>query len=416
MRLILFLALRQLWSRKLLNGIAVGGVAMGVTVLIMVHGVMQGFQMKFKGEILKISSHITIFDRELGRKETMLEGYARGPVVARVLHDQPGDRVTGIKRPHDLVRALQELPLVQGACLGLVGQAILSLGSTDLGIEMRGVVPQEQDRCTPISGYVQQGAWRDLSVTQNGVVLGSGVASKLGASLGDQLRVVAPGGRPQVLKVVAIFESGVLPVDESRIYTSLTNAQAVLRRPDAISRIEMRLSEPFAASALAARIKRITGYDTESWQQANANFLGLFDTQNAIVSVVIAAILAVGGFGILAIQIMIVLQKTRDVAILRSVGLRRADILLTFFVQGVIVSLVGAILGDLLGWRLLLLMATLKVPTEALVKSSTLLIYEDPIYYLHGLGFALLTGVTASLLPAWRGSQVEPVDVLRGQI
>jgi lipoprotein-releasing system permease protein len=248
------------------------------------------------------------------------------------------------------------------------------------------------------------------------VVLGSGVASKLGAALSDQIRVVAPGGNPQVLKVVAIFESGVLPVDESRIYTNLTNAQAVLRRPDTIGQIEMRLTEPFAASALAPRLKRLTGYDAESWQEQNANFLALFDTQNTIVSVVIAAILAVGGFGILAIQIMIVLQKTRDVAILRSVGLRRADILLTFFVQGVLVSLAGALIGDVLGWRLLALMSTLKVPTEALVKSATLLIYEDPIYYVHGLFFALLTGVSASLLPAWRGSQVEPVDVLRGQI
>lgn len=416
MRLILFMALRQLWSRKLLNGIAVGGVAMGVMVLIAVHGVMQGFQMKFKGEILKVSPHISIYDRELGRPQTTLGLYAGGPLIEHVFHAHPGARVTRIKRPRDLVRSLQGLPAVQAACMGLIGQAILSLDSSDLGVDLRGVLPLEQERCTPISTYVTQGSWRDLSTTQNGAALGSGVASRLAANLGDQLRVVAPGGSPQTLKVVAIFDSGVMPVDDTRVYTNLTTVQTVLQRPEAIGLIELRLHDPFQSREVAERLERLTGYDAESWQEANANFLALFDTQNTIIGLVIGAILAVGGFGILAIQIMIVLQKTRDIAILRSVGLRRADIMSLFFIQGVLVSLLGAIIGDLVGWRLLALMATLRVPTEALVKSATMLVYEDPIYYVHGLVFALLTGVSASLLPAWRGSQVSPVDVLRGQI
>jgi lipoprotein-releasing system permease protein len=118
----------------------------------------------------------------------------------------------------------------------------------------------------------------------------------------------------------------------------------------------------------------------------------------------------------LAVQIMIVLQKTRDIAILRSVGLRRRDILLIFLIQGVIVALLGALLGDVCGWRLVEFLGTLKVKTEALVKTSTFLVYKDPMFYLYGTVFALVTGISASLLPAVRASRVEPVDVLRGQI
>lgn len=416
MRLIFFLAMRQLWARKLLNGIAVGGVAMGVLVLLVVNGVMQGFQMKFKDEILKVSPHVTLFDRELRRGQTLLEAYAGGLVARHVLHEHPSDRVTRIKRAHDLMRALSMLPNVQAVCLGLNGQAILSLGDTDYGIDLRGVQPQAHQRCSAIASYVQQGAWRELISSPNGVALGSGVARILKAHVGDQLRIVAPGGSPQTLKVVAIFESGALPIDDFHIYTNLTLAQTVLRRPNTISRVELRLLDPFAAQQLAARLEKITGYDTESWQEANANFLALFDTQNVISSMVVAAVLAVGGFGILAIQIMIVLQKTRDIAILRSVGLRRMDILLVFLLQGIVVSLIGALVGDLMGWRLLEIMSKLEIPTEALVKSSTLLIYKDPMYYLYGVVFALIAGISASLLPAWRGSRVEPVDVLRGQI
>ena len=135
-----------------------------------------------------------------------------------------------------------------------------------------------------------------------------------------------------------------------------------------------------------------------------------------IVNFVIGAILVVGGFGILAVQIMIVLSKTRDIAILRSIGLRRGDILATFLVQGLVIALIGAGVGDLLGWRLVTFLSTLEVKSEGLVKSSTFQIHKDSMYYLYGVLFALLTGGVASLLPALRGSRVEPVDVLRGQV
>ena len=264
--------------------------------------------------------------------------------------------------------------------------------------------------------YITEGSWRALAITADGIALGSGVAEKLGAHLGDQLRIVAPGGQPQSLKVVAIYEAGVPPIDRTRVYVNLTTAQGVLRRANVIGRIEVRLFDPFEARSIAARLEKITGYDAESWQEANANFLSLFDMQNMIVNMVVAAILVVGGFGILAIQIMIVLQKTRDIAILRSVGLRRFDILWIFLIQGIIVATIGATLGDVLGWRLVEFLGTLKIKSEGLVKSSTFLVYKDPMIYVYGAVFALCTGVVASLLPAWRASRVEPVDVLRGQI
>ncbi|MGZ3478477.1 MAG: ABC transporter permease, partial [Polyangiales bacterium] len=186
--------------------------------------------------------------------------------------------------------------------------------------------------------------------------------------------------------------------------------------PDIIGRIEIRLRDPELAVQVTERIERAFGYDAESWQETNANFLGLFAMQNMILRFVIGAILLVGGFGILAIQIMIVLQKQRDIAILRSVGLRRLDILRIFLFQGVTIAIVGGIIGDLVGKLAIVQLAKLKVHSEGLVKSDTFLVYEDPMFYVYGIAFALVVGVIASMIPAWRGSKVEPVDVLRGQI
>jgi lipoprotein-releasing system permease protein len=246
--------------------------------------------------------------------------------------------------------------------------------------------------------------------------LGSGLAQDLGVKVGDIVHAAAPGGDPLDLKVVGIFDAGIPPVDKTRGYSLLHTAQTLLGRPDTVGRIEVRLRDPENAIRVSDRIERIFGYDAESWNEANQNFLALFAMQNMIVSFVITAILLVGGFGILAIQIMIVLQKQRDIAIMRSVGFRRSDILRIFLLQGVIVSIVGGLLGDGLGKVALIQLAKLKVPNDNLIKSDTFLIWEDPMFYIWGIAFALVVGVVASLIPAWRGSKVEPVDVLRGQI
>jgi lipoprotein-releasing system permease protein len=178
----------------------------------------------------------------------------------------------------------------------------------------------------------------------------------------------------------------------------------------------VQMTDGDKAQGLVEQLEGRFGYDVESWQETNANFLALFKQQNTIIGFVVGAILAVGGFAILAIQIMIVLQKTRDIAILRSVGFRRADILGGFLLQGAIIAMVGAIIGDLLGHWVIVLLGGLKTPQEGLVKSETFLVYDDPSFYVYGVVFALVVGLTASLIPALRGSRVEPVDVLRGQL
>jgi lipoprotein-releasing system permease protein len=193
----------------------------------------------------------------------------------------------------------------------------------------------------------------------------------------------------------------------------LHDAQTILGNPT-VGRIEVRLTDTERAKHGRAG-ERMPG-TRQSWQETNANFLSLFRQQNTIIGFVVAAILMVGGFGILAIQIMIVLQKTRDIAILRSVGFHRRDILLVFLLQGFLISLIGGLIGNAIGHWVLLALSRLKTRQEGLVKSEYFLVYDDPWFYLYGLAFALAVGLFASFIPAWRGSRVEPVDVLRGQL
>lgn len=415
-RVVVFIALRQLWDRKLLNGIAVLGVTLGVLTLIGVNGIMQGFQQKFLSNILRISPHITVFDKQLRPAPSMLTRYEDTFVASHVAHESPSDRQLRIARPEEIVRAIEQLPDVVAAAGSLNGSAVVALGSKERPVDLRGIDPAKQERVTPISQYMQSGEFRALAGSPDGILLGSGVATRIGAEVGDVVACGSPLGERLNLKVVGIYDAGIPPVDNTRVYVTLRNAQTLLGKPDTVGRLEVKLADTDRAEAVTAEVERMFGYDAESWQETNANFLGLFTMQNTIIDFVVGAILAVGGFGILAIQIMIVLQKTRDIAILRSVGFRRSDILFAFLLQGVIIALVGAAIGDLLGHQVLVALSKLKTHQEALVKSEYFLVFDDPKFYWYGFAFALVVGVFASLIPAIRGSRVEPVDVLRGQL
>jgi len=413
---VLFVSLRQLWVRKGLNGIAVLGVMLGVLTLIAISGIMQGFQVKFLINILKVSPHVVIHDKQLRPSPPILARYTDDFVVTRVSHETPNDRQLRINRPYEIVRGLEEMDGVLAAAASVAGSAVLAVGSKQYPVDLRGIDPAKQDRVTPIARFVDRGSYRALSASADAMIIGTGVAKELGVKVGDVARCGAALGPTMNLKVVGIFDAALPSVDNRRVYVTTRTAQILLGKPDIVSQIEIKLRDPDRAPELRAKLEASLGYDAESWQEQNANFLALFKQQNMIISFVVGAILAVGGFGILAIQIMIVLQKTRDIAILRSVGFRKNDILVAFLLQGAIISSIGAAIGSVLGHYLVAFLGTLKIHQEGLVRSETFLVYEDPVFYFYGVGFALFVGLLASLIPALRAARVEPVDVLRGQI
>ena len=143
---------------------------------------------------------------------------------------------------------------------------------------------------------------------------------------------------------------------------------------------------------------------------------GVLGTQDVTVTFVIGALLAVGGFGILAVEAMIVVQKRRDIAIMRSFGVSRAGILAAFLLQGFAIATAGALVGEVLSGLLLMYLRTVHVHLEGAIKTDTLLIRDDVRSYLYSAAASVVLGLAAAFVPAWRAAQVEPVDVLRGQI
>lgn len=418
MRAQLFIAWRQLWHRKLLNGIAVLGVMLGVLTLITITGIMRGFQTRFLETILEISPHVVVFDTELREDIPPIDLLlGDGPSATRVLREIPSERQRRIVRPSESVRALERLADVEAVAPLVVGNAVAAAGSKEMPVELRGIEPEVQDRVTPLRDEIVAGDFGDLAGSVDGALLGSQLANELGVNVGDNLSCASARGQRVRLRVVAIFETGVTALDEGRMYVPTRLAQTILGRGDAIDRIELRLTDPDRAPAMTTRIESLFGYDAESWQETNANMLDVFRQQNVITRLIIGAVLLVGGFGILSIQIMIVLEKRRDIALLKSVGYSSRDVLAIFLAQGAVVAFLGALLGSGAGKLMLDFLRTLRAASGGALgfsKPEPFAIYERPLVYLLAFAFAVAVGVLASLAPAWRASRVEPVDVLRG--
>src|SRR5262245_26375795 len=201
MRVVLFLALRQLWARKRLNGIAVAGVTLGVATLVGMSGIMLGFRQKFLHNMLRISPHVTVYDRQL-RPEAPLIARAEPVLVAtEVAHQVPSDRELRIERPTELARAVERLDGVVAAAPSLGGSAVVSFGSKELPVDVRGIEPRAEERVAPVSPYLVAGRWSAFVAATDGILIGSGVAARIGAHAGDVVRLGSPRGAPQSFKV-----------------------------------------------------------------------------------------------------------------------------------------------------------------------------------------------------------------------
>jgi lipoprotein-releasing system permease protein len=415
MRAALFIAGRQLWHRKLLNGIAVLGVMLGVLTLIAITGIMRGFQSKFLDTILQISPHVVVFDTTLGATTPIIDQLEPGPSATAIIRQTSTDRQRRIVRPRETVQAIRTLAGVAAVAPLVVGSAVASAGSKETPVELRGIDPEVQDLVTPLRRLIVAGRLDELAGAADGALIGVQLADLLGVKVGDNLTCASATGERVVLRVVALFETGVAALDKGRLYVPTRRAQTILGRGDAIDRIEVRLVDPERAPEVAAQLEALLHDDVESWQETNASMLGVFDQQNMITGLIIGAVLLVGGFGILSIQIMIVLEKRRDIALLKAVGYGSRDILTIFLAEGAVIAVIGAALGAGAGHLVLMAMRTLKSASGmGYSRPASFAIYERPIVYALAFSFAVVVGLLASLVPAWRASRVEPVDVLRG--
>ncbi len=412
MRLILDIAVTHLVHRKRQTLVSVLGVAMGVGFFIAMAAMMQGFQRYFVAKTIDVSPHIIIKDEYRTPPPQPVEQYYRAGAI-RLLNVQPRDERRGIKNGMAVVDAIARQPDVAVAPT-LAGQIFLRYGTKDVSATLYGIEPEKERRVTYLEQDLIAGSLNGLYTTANGIILGSGLADKVGAATGDTLSIISPAGVILKMKVVGVFRSGVTAKDNYESFALLKKAQILQDRANVVNQIRIRLRDIDQAAALARSLETRYGYRTESWEETNKNVLGIFVIQNGIMYSTVSAILIVAAFGIFNIITTVIHEKERDIAILKSIGFEEGAIRGIFLLEGAVVGVVGTLIGWALGYGLTELLASVRFNVEGFVKTEGFVLYYSFRHYLIAGLFAMIASLAASYLPARKAAAVNPVDIIRG--
>jgi len=410
--LTLDIALAHLRKRKRQTLVSVLGVAVGVGFFIAIAAMMQGFQDYFVSQVIDVSPHIVMMDEfRSAPRQPVEQLYAGGAVQLAGM--KPKDEPRGIRNGQAMTDELAKLPGLHVAP-SLQGQVFLRYGSKDTSATLIGIEPERERRVTKIERDLTVGELDDLRMVANGIILGEGLAFKIGVFPGDSVNAVSPTGVIMRMKVVGLFRTGITTMDNGMAYALLKKAQVLAGRTNVVNQIRMRLDDVTAAERLAGTIEARFRYRTESWQETNRNVLGIFVIQNGVMYSTTGAILVVAAFGIFNIIATVVMEKTRDIAILKSIGLDEGDIRQIFLIEGFLVGVVGALAGWGVGYGLTEILGSIRFEIEGFVKTQGFYLAYSLAHYLIAAGIAITAAVAAAYLPARKAARVNPVDIVRG--
>ncbi|HZL35784.1 MAG TPA: ABC transporter permease [Tepidisphaeraceae bacterium] len=410
-----FISLRYFLSHKRQSAVCIAGVTISVMMFISMSAMMDGFKDKFIIETVESSGHITIKDEPRETRTPILERVYKDPnALLDVERVKPREQVRKIENPAGLLAALGRIPGIVAAAPTVQGNIIATFGTKTINLTIFGIEPERQVRVTTIAKDMLQGGFPRLRTTADGVVLGKGVADVLGARLDDSLLLAGSDGGKTTARVVGIFRTGITPVDYSRGYMLLNDAQTLLNKKNIINEIVIRTDDYTQAEKYSAQIESIAGYRTEAWQESNANFLKIFKIQDLITYIITGALLVVAAFGVLNILIMAVLERVNDIAILKSIGYSRADVTLIYLFQGLVIGVIGASLGLICGKLAIEGLRRIPITVEGLVHAEGLLMSDHARHYYTAFVASILVVLAAAVYPARRAAKYDPVEVIRG--
>lgn len=411
MRLIIDLARGMLSRRRRQTLVSVLGVALGVAFFIAITSIMRGFQTYFIQQVIDVQPHIVIKDETRNPTPQAAQLAAPGGAVA-INGVKPVDRLRGIRAPGERLAVLEAIPGAAAAPI-LTGAALLRYGSRDVSVTVTGVDPTRYARVSNIEKDMLSGRLEDLRSTANGLIIGDSLALRLGVQLGDTVVAVSPRGVSLQMKVVGLFHTGLATMDQSSGYVLLKVNQVLQDRPNVVNQILLRLADVTRAEPLAREIEDRFGERTESWEEQNRNILTVFVIQNAIMYSVTGAILLVAAFGIYNIISTVVFEKTRDIAILKSLGFTETTVRRIFLLEALMIGLAGTIVGWMLGYVLCRLLGLIEFKSP-FMDATTLPLYYSPAHYLLAATVALTASAIAGYLPARKAARQHPVEIIRG--
>jgi lipoprotein-releasing system permease protein len=373
---------------------------------------MRGSERDLVARLVDSAPHITVYDeyRE-ARPQPARLAFPDGAVAIRGV--KPKAERRGIRQYRQKLQLIDAVRGTQAAPV-LVSQAIFSFAGRDEAVTLSGIEPARMKNVSQIDDDIVAGTLDAVDVNPNGIIIGRALARKLSLDMGDTVSVVSPAGNVRAMKIVGLFETGNASYDEGQTFANLKRVQALMNRPNVANMIVVKMQDAYVARTAAAFIERSTGYKSVSWQEASKDLLDALTIRNIIMYTVVGAILLVACFGIYNVISTVVLEKTRDIAILKSMGFHARDIRLIFVIEGAVIGLGGSLLGMAMGSAMMRAIEQVEIKPPGSTEVISLPIYWGIDQFALAASFAILSAVVAAYLPARKGGRVQPVDILRG--
>ncbi|HXH04062.1 MAG TPA: lipoprotein-releasing ABC transporter permease subunit [Candidatus Competibacteraceae bacterium] len=382
------------------------GMALGITALITVLSVMNGFQEEIRGRILSMTAHATV--------------------------SRWGEPLQDWRQLDELLR---QYPVVKGVAPLIDAQAMLNNGSLVSGVKLLGILPEAERRVTDLAAKMVEGSLDDLKPSGYGIILGRALAASLGVQVGDMLTVVTPqvnstpaGILPRLkrFQVVGIFFADMYQYDGFYAYVHLDDAARLFRTGEGVSSLQLRFDDPFQAIRMARDLDTVLadeGYRVRDWTQDHASYFRAVQIEKTAMFIIMTLIVAVAAFNIVSTLVMVVTDKQSDIAILRTLGITPGGVMGVFMVQGITIGLVGTLLGVIGGVSLAL---NVDVVVPFLERVFGIKFLAPDVYFLSDLPSKVMPGdvavialvafslsALATLYPAWRAARTQPAEALR---
>lgn len=380
------------------------GVALGVAVIVFMSALLTGMQANMLRRSLNYQAQIVIIPpREVARP--MREGGA-GAVAAIV--EPMAQRLHSIDQWQKVRAQVERLPDVVAVTPVVSGPGFAARGDANYAVTLTGVEPESYLRIVALADKIVDGK---LSFGTADIVIGIELAKNLGIKVGDKMRLTTASGAADTLTVAGIFDFGNKGVNQRNVYLALRAAQSLLDLVGGVSSLELNVSDPFAAELAAQIIQAETGLEADSWIRTNAQFFSAMSAQAISNSVIRFFVGLTAALGIASVLVVSVVQKSKEIGILRAMGTSRGQVLRLFLLQGGIMGLAGSLLGSLLGWLFLSLWRGLAKNADG--TPLFIIVMEPRLFVFTAIG-ATLVGILAAVVPARRAAQLDPVVAIRG--
>lgn len=397
-------ALRFLWEGKMQTGFIIGGITIGVAVIVFMSAMLAGLEANFIKRVLTSQPQIQLLPPDQVARPLRDDP----AIVADAIVQRPSQRILSIDQWRTIQRRMLAMPEVTVVSPVMTGSALVVRGSASRSVSVTGIEPESYFKIVRLPDYLVAGR---LRLTSDDIIIGIELAKNLGVGLGDKIALNAANGPSRVLTITGLVDLGNKAVNQRNTYVSLRTAQSLLNMIGGVTAIDLAVRDIYAAETMAQDIQASNGVQADSWIKTNAQFFTAVRAQkntNTLIRVFVGLSVA---FGIAAVLIVSVIQRSKDIGILRAMGATKGQVLRLFLLQGGLLGFFGSLIGATLGASALMYWHALTRQADG---SELFPLIIQPSLFVFTALLATLTGVLAAMAPALRAAGLDPVEAIRG--